>query len=206
MSYVTVIDGTNGTLTRESITYRLIDRGWPATTAGQTAGTAHATATPGVTFYVDGGGKAVTINGRVRGGQWFNSSTNAVVEGFQEATNAQVQAAEIKDILRGAMQSFDATPFGGDEPQRVRWYLRMCIAYLEASTSDAHYDAVKTAARADLNELAAYASDAWDALNTQAGLFEWSRADAAALPTASATAPTRTLGEIQAVNVAQSLR
>ena len=138
---------------------------------------------------------------------WFVNiaDAHAVSAAPPAPTSAAVQESEIRGILHGSARGFNPALFEAAPLQRVRWYLRMCLAYLDACTTDAHFDAVKTAARADLAELAGYADTAWDALNTTAGLFEWSRAQAAALPAATAAAPARTLTQIQAVNVAQEL-
>ena len=132
MSYVTVVDGANGTVTRNSVVYRLIERGWPQTAAGETEGRAHATATAGVSFYVDGADKAIAVSGRIRGGRWFNSSTSIVDESFEEATTAQKRDALLLDRIRHQRDSIASFARSAGEVDLAKGFLAKLLAYRDA--------------------------------------------------------------------------
>ena len=138
---------------------------------------------------------------------WFTQPANAhaVASNLPVDNSAAAQRIEITDILRGTLRQFTPALFPSATIEGVHGYLKMVLAFTAASTTDDQLDAVKTAARADLDEFGAYAQSAWGNLTASPGLYVWSRADAAALPTAQAGMPTVTAQTINAVNIGQSL-
>ena len=138
---------------------------------------------------------------------WFTQPANAheVASNLPADNSAAAQRIEIKDIVRLALRGFTANAFPSATIEAVHGYLKMVLAFTAASATDDQLDACKTAARADLDEFAAYAQSPWGNLTSTPGLYVWSRESASALPAAQAGMPAVTKATIDAVNIGREL-
>ena len=138
---------------------------------------------------------------------WFTQPANAhsVASNLPADNSAAAQRIEITDILRAQVMVFNAQYAPAATFEAVHGYVKMVLAFTAASTTDDQLDACKTAARADLDEFAAYAQSPWGDLTSTPGLYVWSRASASALPAAQAGMPAVTKATIDAVNIGREL-
>lgn len=157
MTYCTVYDGD---IVSGGQTYRFIDQAFPATTSGNTAMRARAAAAAGVSAYVDGGDKAISVAGPILRGWFVNTSTNAGVESIDTASEADRHTALVKTTMRRKEADYDSLfAFHDNADRLVRGWQKKIAAYDERNAGNAaSRPLILAAAAVDLNEIARYAT------------------------------------------------
>ena len=150
-------------------------------------------------------------------GWYIDTSNGTVTADIPADTSVGAQRAEIEGIVRQSYNEFDFDRWGlvdtSSRPikQMILKWLRMIIAYANASTSNNQLDECKTESRRPLAELAEYAdASAWNTGLDSAGFRVWQKpepavTDSAPLPPPLAGMPTLTAQQITATDMAAVL-
>lgn len=156
-SYITRYDGD---LTIGGATYLQVEHVFPATPDGTLQAHARATATAGVSQYLDSGNKDIAVTGAVEHGWFVNTSTNVGVRDLDLASDADRHTQLVKDTMRRKEADYDSLFAFHDNADRVvRGWQKKIVAYDERNAGNAtSRPLILAAAAVDLNELARYAT------------------------------------------------